>query len=183
MTTPPTVLGALAAVIHEIRPTWDAPGVVAALRPLADHDLAAVTRAAVDAATTPSTSTPAGIGARVRDGWMDGRSTDANRPTPGPRQFPRCGRCGHEVTEGRADHAEHCGPPAPRMPDNARRLALAGFTRARQARQAAEHAANQTEERPASPTRATVAGERCRPHTPASPNRHRPSDGETEGAQ
>lgn len=176
---PPSGLGALAALVAALRPDWQAPGIRASLdqaaaRPVTGYDLA---QAALRAAANTDIRTPAVI---ALDGQHWQPAGTADRPTPGPRQFPRCQHCGHEITEGRAGHPEHCGRTRLGFPDTARRLALEGFDRARDARRAAEHAANQTGEGVASPPRATLAGERCPTHTPVSPNPHRGAHGETE---
>jgi hypothetical protein len=63
----------LTSLVCDLRPDWDGPGV---RKPLDDafaagHGLGVITLAAVHAATTPTTATPAGITARLRDGWGD----------------------------------------------------------------------------------------------------------------
>jgi uncharacterized protein YwbE len=77
-------LRALAHLIHAIRPTWDPHGIRAQLEQAqhAGYPLGDIAAAAVDAARTASTATPAGIGVRLREGWR----TDAAfaRPTPVP---------------------------------------------------------------------------------------------------
>jgi hypothetical protein len=68
---------ALGWLVRRIRPAWDEPGVRAALTAaLAKHPLPRVAAAAIDAAATPSTRTPAGIADRLRNGWA-GSQLDA----------------------------------------------------------------------------------------------------------
>lgn len=130
------VLGALAVVINAIRPEWPANSVATLLRgpELARQPLAHVAAAAVAAAQTPSTMTPAGIAARLRDDWI-GSSKPLEKPTPGPREYPRCGHCSRLVTEPWEDHGQHCGQPLDGIPDRARRALSAGLDRARHGRE------------------------------------------------
>ena len=99
---------ALAHLLAVLRPDWDPPGIAAELdqlhrdrQPLGD-----VARAAIDAALTPTTRTPAGIGARLRDGFSG--AEPAPRPTPTPSKVQTCTRCGAYVTEPWADHEAVC---------------------------------------------------------------------------
>jgi hypothetical protein len=63
-------LAALVWIIRRVRPAWDERGLRAVLAPaLAVHEFARVAAAAIDAAATPTTRTPAGIGERLRNGW------------------------------------------------------------------------------------------------------------------
>jgi hypothetical protein len=82
-----TDLRAVAHLVCRIRPDWDHPGVWAQLD-RASRDgltLADVAAAAIDAARTPTTTTPAGIGSRLRSGWSADAPVD--RPTPTPPVF------------------------------------------------------------------------------------------------
>jgi hypothetical protein len=95
----------LTSLVCDLRPDWDGPGV---RKPLDDafaagHGLGVITLAAVHAATTPTTATPAGITARLRDGWGDAshgwtsQQIEATK-TPLPRgQYPRCSCCHQEL--------------------------------------------------------------------------------------
>ena len=81
-----TNLRAVAHIVAAIRPDWDAQGIHAQLDaatrggfPLAD-----IAHAAIDAARTPSTRTPAGIGERLRGGWRTDAPYDRPTPTPPP---------------------------------------------------------------------------------------------------
>lgn len=78
-----TDLRAVAHVVGVIRPDWDAQGIHAALVAAAGtYAFGDVADAAIDAARTPSTKTPAGIGERLRGGWRTAAPYD--RPTPQP---------------------------------------------------------------------------------------------------
>lgn len=114
MTQPTTIsaqtIAALAHILGAIRPDWQLAGIHAALNPHAGRDLATLTACALDAARTPTTTTPAGIHARLRDGWM----ANTTNQTQGPRTYDRCNRCGYEITEGHREHAQHCGAHRPR---------------------------------------------------------------------
>jgi hypothetical protein len=83
-TANPRDLAALQHLVTRIRPDWDTPGVHAALQAAnrAAWPLERIAAAAIDAATTPTTRTPAGIGDRLRNGWA------ANTAAQPPRRDP-----------------------------------------------------------------------------------------------
>lgn len=90
-----TDLRAVAHVVAAIRPDWDAQGIHAQLDAAtrANHQLADIAHAAIDAARTGSTKTPAGIMERLRGGWRTDAPYDRPTPTPPPvgelwRQLP-----------------------------------------------------------------------------------------------
>jgi len=89
-----TDLRAVAHVVGVIRPDWDAQGIHAQLTAAAGtYSFADVAHAAIDAARTPSTRTPAGSGARLRGGWRTDAPVERPTPTPPPvgelwRQLP-----------------------------------------------------------------------------------------------
>ena len=83
-------LRAIAYLVNQIRPDWDTPGVMAALRRCADRDLAALVHAATWAANNPATHhTPAVI---ALDGphWRIQPDPD---PQPEPDHGPVCHIC------------------------------------------------------------------------------------------
>lgn len=88
-------LRALAFVVAAIRPAWDRPGIETKLaEAIRTHPLADVAHAAVDAARTPTTKTPAGIVERLRGGWRTDAAYEQATPTPPPvaelwKQLPR----------------------------------------------------------------------------------------------
>lgn len=79
----------LAALVHAIRPDWDAPGILAALVKVRTRPLALVAYAAVRAAENTSNRTPAVI---ALDGTHWRPPTAAELPTPIPPS--KCDRCG-----------------------------------------------------------------------------------------
>jgi len=81
-----TNLRALEWVVTAIRPDWDAPGVRVQLDAATREGVpfADIAHAAVDAARTPSTRTPAGIGERLRGGWRTDAPYDQPTPMPPP---------------------------------------------------------------------------------------------------
>lgn len=101
---------ALAFVVGALRPDWDPPGTIAAIEALHRdrQPLGTVARAAIDAALTPTTKTPGGIAARIRDGFTGAADTAKATPTPPRVSHMRCTRCGFTVTE--PDHK--CSPRA-----------------------------------------------------------------------
>jgi hypothetical protein len=113
--TSPATLRALQAVVVAIRPGWDGAGVHSALLAAdrAGYPLPRIAAAAIDAAATPTTRTPAGIGERLRVGWA---GADLDRP---PLRDPA--RAAPPIAEVWREQARH-GKPAP---DEHRRAALA----------------------------------------------------------
>lgn len=86
---------ALAFVAQTLRPDWDPPGIHAVIEALHRdrQTLGLIARATISAALTPSTRTPGGIAARIRDGF-DGAETHAGTPTPPKVGDMRCPHCG-----------------------------------------------------------------------------------------
>ena len=78
-------LRAVAFVVAAIRPAWDRPGIEAKLaEAIRSHPFADVAHAAIDAARTPTTQTPAGILERLRGGWRTDAGYERSTPTPPP---------------------------------------------------------------------------------------------------
>ena len=102
----PTDLRAIAYLVGRLRPDWDQKGIMAELTK-ATASLEDITRAAVDAATTASTLTPGGIGARLRgDGWTSDLAPKPKKPWEqeafyGPMAAP-CPSCREWVGPGEA---------------------------------------------------------------------------------
>jgi uncharacterized protein YwbE len=92
---------ALTYLAQVLRPDWDPPGIVAAVDRLHrdGQPLGLIARATISAALTPSTKTPGGIAARVRDGF-DGAETPAATPTAPAMTTLRCGQCGFLTVRG-----------------------------------------------------------------------------------
>jgi hypothetical protein len=100
-------LAAIVWLIRRIRPSWDERGLRAVLAPLlAVHEIARVSAAAIDAAATPTTRTPAGIGERLRNGWAGSNLAEHPKrdPTMIAAPFDRSGY-GHRVRERASDEA------------------------------------------------------------------------------
>lgn len=145
MLSVPRFLAKLANLIGDVRPDWDGPGIAAALDQ-ADRDRHApfvIAAAAFDAAGDPTTRTPAGITARLRDGW--GRSThgwsrdeiEKNRaPLPHGSDYPRCSRCRNELIGGETRETHQCPDQVKRTPE-VRAAAIAAM-RARAAEELAK---------------------------------------------
>ena len=127
--TQETARQALTHLLAELRPDWDRPGIAAAVDQLhRDREpLGLIARAAIDAALTPSTKTPGGIAARIRDGFTGAAEPEKVTPTPPPLRT--CTRCGAYVTE--PDHEQDC----------ARRASAETYTAGAAAARAALHAA------------------------------------------
>lgn len=114
---------ALTYLAQVLRPDWDPPGIVAAVEALHRdrQPLGLIARATISAALTPSTKTPGGIAARIRDGFDGAETMPA---TPSNSIAGKCPRCpawtvpgdGHQCTpaeptdayrRARADLAAH----------------------------------------------------------------------------
>jgi len=113
---------AIAYVAQTLRPDWGPAGITAAIEALYrdGQTLGIIARATVSAALTPSTKTPGGIAARIRDGF-DGAETKPRTPTAPKLDDLRCRRCGGLKPEGDDAHREHCLPRTD--PDRAHDLA------------------------------------------------------------
>jgi hypothetical protein len=113
MTTPrdqrAQTLNALAAVIHAIRPDWDPPGIVAALRRITETvPLPAIVIAAGRYVADSTNLTPAHLADLGNRAWdSDGYPPCPTHPTAGRRASGECGGC-------YADRTAAQGPPAPR---------------------------------------------------------------------
>ena len=101
---------ALAFLAQILRPDWDPPGIHAAIEALhRDRQaLGVIAKATISAALTPTTKTPGGIAARIRDGF-DG--SQAQPATPTPDRTHTCDRCGSLTVPGEP-HDQHCAPRA-----------------------------------------------------------------------
>lgn len=98
-------LSALAFLTKTLRPDWDHAGVTRVLDDLHRdrQPLGVIAKAAIAAALTPTTKTPAGIPARIAGGWTGDEHVQGATPTPPTAQELRCRRCGMVNTEG-SDH-------------------------------------------------------------------------------
>lgn len=84
-------------------PTWDAPGVVAAIGKVAHLSLADVTLAVTRAAADATAKTPAVISATSSQHWAE-KVTPPSAPS-NPRPGEACGTCGH----GESHRNHHMG--------------------------------------------------------------------------
>lgn len=111
---------ALAHLVHELRPEWEASGVVAALKRCSDRDPFLVALAAIRATADKDARTP-GVIPAAGTHWQDGVKRDPERrsfnvacPNHAGEILP-CGRCAnesvaaplakHHLTQARADLA------------------------------------------------------------------------------
>lgn len=97
---------ALAALVHEVRPSWDEPGIDAAIRKAATarwcRDDAHLIVAAVKCAAVVTNRTPAVI-AHEGDHWRDPVREPERKVTVG-RDVSTCNRCGQLVSEPEDEH-------------------------------------------------------------------------------
>src|SRR5690625_525502 len=100
-------LNHLGAVVHKIRPQWDAPGIRAALeKSLARHGYSDVAIVAVSSARDPKAATPGVIPTRCADGWMGeptGEAKTATQDATTRITDMACRQCGLWVVRGE-DH-------------------------------------------------------------------------------
>lgn len=114
---------ALAELIHQIRPAWDRPGILAAIhQATAKRDLVTVAHIAIDAACDQTVRTPAVIATRDRQTSIQNMTA----PTPADRRL--CQRCRQIHTPDQ----NGCHRPAP-APDEALTQARQAITDARMA--------------------------------------------------
>lgn len=115
---------ALAFLAQTLRPDWDPPGIVAAIEALHRdrQPLGVIAKATIAAALTPTTKTPGGISARIRDGWTGDEHVQPPTPTPDRLADMRCPnpRCGVWVVRG---ETHRCDTPVD--PERTHELAAA----------------------------------------------------------
>lgn len=102
---------ALAFLAQTLRPDWDPPGIHAAIEALhRDRQaLGVIAKATISAALTPTTKTPGGIAARIRDGF-DGSNAEPATPTQPRFADFRCRKCGFQATEPGHECGQRSGP-------------------------------------------------------------------------
>lgn len=97
MTTPAIskrAVAALAALVHELRPDWDEPGVAAEIRRAVEHvPPMRLARSLLRAADDPRNETPAAIRFPDNACWSDAPQRCNLHPNAGTRTDGECGGC------------------------------------------------------------------------------------------